>query len=283
MDLGVRDYNGYAWTVEVKGRVRCSGAEAANMGITLEMIEQYTQFGGSAVVVEPPPNVFHTGTVFLPPGKYRVTFGVAVCRSTQDMPDGHEGDHGDAGTNPLRTTLTLPDCRRQTRRPVTPAMRSPLVPLVGTDGDRRAACPGRMCDVLASGSRSRPLIPVGGGTGVPAPCPTIAVSGSNVPIEIVCGPGALAARLSPLVPVRGACAGRVDLVGTSAGVAHASASRVVGTKRFRLRGGSVRAVRVPLKPAARRMLKLTRVLRVRAVVKSNGKRKKSKPFTIIKR
>jgi hypothetical protein len=31
------------------------------------------------------------------------------------------------------------------------------------------------------------------------------------------------------------------------------------------------------------MLKLTRVLRVRAVVKSNGKRKKSKPFTIIKR
>lgn len=26
MDIGVRDYNGYAWTVEVKGRVRCSGA-----------------------------------------------------------------------------------------------------------------------------------------------------------------------------------------------------------------------------------------------------------------
>jgi hypothetical protein len=283
MDIGVRDYNGYSWTVEVKGRVRCAGAEEANLGITLEMIEQYTQFGGGAVIVEPPPNVFHTGTVFLPPGKYRVTFGVAVCRSTQDVPDGHEGDHGAAGENPLRTTLTLPDCRRQARTPVRPALRAPLVPLVGTETDRRAACPGRMCDVLASGSRARPLIPVGGGTGVPAPCPTIAVSGSDVPIEIVCGPGALAARRSPLVPVRGACAGRVDLVGSSAGVANASARRVVGTKRFRLSGGTVRAVRVPLKPAARRTLKLTRVMRLRAVVRTGGRLKKSRPFTVLKR
>jgi hypothetical protein len=147
----------------------------------------------------------------------------------------------------------------------------------------RAACPARMCDVLASGSRVSPLIPVGGGAGVPAPCPTISVSGSNVPLEIVCPPGALAARRAPLVPVRGPCVGRVDLVGTSAGVANASASRVVGTKRFRIRSGTVRAVRVPLKPAARRTLNLTRVMRMRAVVRTGGKVKKSKPFTVFKR
>jgi hypothetical protein len=288
MDVGIRDYNGFAWTVELKGRIRCSGADVTNMGITFEMIEQYTQIGGGAVVVEPPPNVFHTGTVFLPPGVYRVTFGVAVCRSTQDMPEGHQGDHGEGATEPLRTTLTLPDCRRRTRTPVTPgaAMRSPLVPVVGNGGntDMRAPCPARMCDAIASASRGWPLVPVGPGAGVPAPCSTIAVSRPNVPVEIVCGPGAMAARPAPLVPVRGGpCTGRLDLVGSSAGVANASASRVLGSKRFRIRRGTLRAVRVPLKPAARRTLNLTRVLRVRAVVRTKAGRRKSRPFTVIKR
>jgi hypothetical protein len=284
MDLGVRDFNGYVWTVEVKGRVNCSGAERTHMGITLEMMEQYTQVGGGAVVAAPAPNTWHTENVMLPPGVYRVRFGSAVCQSTQDTPEGHVGDHGEGAVSLPTATLKLPDCRRQTRRPVTPAMRAPLVPLVGDGTDMRMPCPARMCDVLASGSSRLPLVPVGGGTGMPTPCPTIAVSRANVPVEIVCGPGSMAARRSPIVPVgsRG-CAGRVDLVGLTAGVANASASRVIGTKRFRMRPGTVKSIGVRLKPTARRTLNLTRVLRMRAVVRSNGKVKKSKPFTVFKR
>jgi hypothetical protein len=284
MDIGVRDYNGFSWTVEVKARVRCTGAEVAHMGITFEMIEQFTQIGGAAVVREVPPNAFHTEEVFLPPGKYQVRFGVGICRSTQDMPEGHEGDHGEAQTNPPSTILTLPDCRRRARTPVTPALRAPLVPVVGDGTDMRAPCPARMCDTLASGSALMPLVPVGVGTGMPAPCPTIAVRRDNVPVEIVCGPGAMGARMAPLVPVseRG-CAGRVDLLGVSAGIAKASARRVAGSKRFKMRSGTTRAVRVRLKPAARRTLKLARVMRLRAVVRSNGKVKKSKPFLVLKR
>lgn len=280
MDVGIRDFNGYAWSVEVKARIDCTGADKTHMGITIEMLEQYTQPGGAAIVTEPPPNSWHTETVFLPPGRYQVRFGAAVCHSTAPMPDGHEGDHGDAATNPPSTTLTLPNCARRTRTPVTPSRFAPLVPVIGGPGEMRAPCPARMCDAIAS--RRVPLVPVRGGA-VPAPCPTISVSRPNVPVEIVCGPGAISSGPRPLLPVGSRCAGRVDLVATSAGVARASAARVLGSRRFKIRSGAIKSVRIPLKPAARTRLNLTRVLRMRAVVRSKGTRRKSKPFTVIKR
>ena len=57
----------------------------------------------------------------------------------------------------------------------------------------------------------------------------------------------------------------------------------VGARRFKIRRGTFRAVRVPLEPAALRTLKLTRVMRGRALVRSTAGRKKSKPFTVILR
>jgi hypothetical protein len=130
-----------------------------------------------------------------------------------------------------------------------------------------------------------PLLPVsGGGPATPAPCSTIELRGRSVPVEVVCGPGAVAARPSPLLPVRGApCRGSVELVSASAGVANVSASRVVGVKRFKIKRGRHLAVQVPLRPAARTLLSTTRVLRARAIVRSKAGRRKSKPFTILSR
>jgi hypothetical protein len=280
VDLGILDYNGFAWNVEVRARINCTGAELTHMGVTLEQLTSYTgNPGGAALIAEPPPNTVHRMTAMLPPGLYQLRFGAAVCRSTQDMPDGHEGDHGDAIANPPTALVNLPDCRPRA------SLRAPLVPVVGDESEMRAQCPARLCDVWSARVSTRtPLVPVQAGPPVPAPCPTISVRSANVPIDVVCGPGAIAARANPLVPVTGGpCRGAVELVSASAGVANASASRVIGRKRFKIRRGSFKSVRVPLEPRAWRALKLTRVLRARAVVKSAGKRRKSKPFTVIKR
>lgn len=279
IDVGIADYDGFLWTVELKTRVTCSGADETYIGITFRQIRSYGQVGGMAIVATPPPNVYERRKVPLPSGRYEVRFDAAACHSTAPMGEGHEGEHGDTATNPPAAKLNLPDCRPRA------TVLAPLVPVVGGPTDMRAQCPARLCDAIGSAARVSPLVPVrSGGPPVPAPCPTVAANGPNVPVEVVCGPGSIAARARPLVPVRGSpCRGTVSLVSVSAGAATASAGQVVGAKRFRIRRGRVLAVKVPLRSAARQRLALTRVLRVRAVVRSKAGRRKSRPFTVVKR
>jgi hypothetical protein len=279
MDVGVLDYNGTVWTIELKGRINCSGANATYMGITVEMITQRTFRGGAALVAQPPPNEWQVTTAMVPPGLYQVRFGTAICQDTGPVPEGHTGDHGDAVTQPPTALLNLPDCERRAGA----ALRSPLIPLHGEESDMRAPCPARPCDVLGSASSLLPLIPVSaGGPPVPVPCRTITVRQPNVPLDVVCGPGAVASRPQPVIPVRRAtCRGAVELVSASPGVAGAAASRVLGAKRFGMRRGTLKSVSVPLNARGRSLLRQTRVLRVRALVRSNQGRKKSRPFTVI--
>jgi hypothetical protein len=279
VDVGVLDYNGTVWTIELKGRINCSGANETYMGITVEMITQRTFRGGAGLVAQPPPNEWHVGTSMLPPGLYQVRFGTAICRDSGPIPDGHTGDHEEGQTQPPAALLNLPDCERRAGA----ALRSPLIPLQGDESDMRAPCPARPCDVLGSASSLLPLIPISaGGPPVPVPCQTITVRQPNVPLDVVCGPGAVASRPRPVIPVsRASCRGTVQLVSVSAGTANAAASRVLGAKRFRMRRGTLKSVGVPLNARGRTLLRQTRVLRVRALVRSNQGRKKSRPFTVI--
>jgi hypothetical protein len=279
MDVGIMDYDGFTWTVRLKARVSCSGADRSHVMVTFEQLRTYTRFGGAAVVTSPPANTYEARDVMLPPGLYRVRFASAACESTEPMPDGHEGNHGAAMADPAETRLNLPDCRPRATR------FAPLVPVVGRETNMRAQCPARLCDALGSAARVDPLLPVTGGPPVPAPCPTVSVNrAGDVPVDVVCGPGVVSARHAPLVPVRGRpCRGRVELVGVSAGVANSAATRVVGAKRFKIRRGTFKPVRIPLARAALARLRITRVMTVRAVVRAGSSRRKSKPFTVIKR
>jgi hypothetical protein len=282
-ELGVLDLQGFTWTVEVKARVLCSGAEKSNIDITFAQVRQYRRMpGGAAVVLAPPANAYATQKVFLPPGQYEVSAPAVACNSEQPEPEGHTGDHGAGAQAVPIGRLDLPPCRR----PVTAggARFAPVVPVVREGTKQQAICPARPCEGAVVGSRVVPLVPVLGGRAVPAPCPTVEVQRRGVPLDVVCGPGAIASVVAPLLPVPGRpCRGVVELVSSSAGVAEASASRVIGRKRFNVRPGRHVAVKVPLHPGARTLLSRTRVLRMRAVVRSKGTRRKSKPFTVVKR
>jgi len=280
MDVAIADYDGFTWTVRLKARASCSGADRSYISVLFEQLRSHSgQQGGAAVVTSPPANTYEVRDVILPPGLYRVRFAAAACESTEPMPEGHEGSHGAAMADAAETTLNLPDCRPRATR------FAPLVPVVGRETNMRAQCPARLCDALGSAARVDPLLPVRGGPPVPAPCPTVSAGRANtVPVDVVCGPGAIAARGDPLVPVRGRpCRGTIELVSSSAGVAASAASRVVGKQRFKIRRGTFRSVRISLSSAAAARLRLTRVMRVRAVVRAGGARRKSKPFTVIKR
>jgi hypothetical protein len=102
VEVGVADHQGFTWTVEAKARVRCSGAEQTDIGITFTQLRDYGQPGGNAIYLSPPPNTYVKRNVVLAPGLYELAAPAVACRSNQPEPDGRP-----AVRTRLRTTRVL--------------------------------------------------------------------------------------------------------------------------------------------------------------------------------
>jgi hypothetical protein len=110
-EFGVIDHQGFTWTLELKARARCSGAEESDIGITFVQLRDYGQPGGNATYLNPPPNTYVKRNVVLPAGLYEVTVPAVACRSDQPEPDGHSGDHGQGAEGGVIGRIDLPRCR----------------------------------------------------------------------------------------------------------------------------------------------------------------------------
>jgi hypothetical protein len=289
--VGVSDHDGLIWSVQVTGIATCSGADKSLVATTFRQIRSYGMPGAGVALVEPPPNAEQTTVIRMPPGTYEMQIIQATCHSTAPTDEGDHQHTADLENIPVGR-IDLPVCRRL---PTPPTARSaiagtyPLLPIVEAGTDKQAICPTRPCDVLAGQGRVRaaqsyPLIPVeGNGEIQPAPCPTITAKKNVLPLEVICGPGAVASSVHPILPIPGRpCAGRVIINRAAGGpTARAAARRTLGTARFRIKRGSHKAVRVIINPLGRRLLRRSPVLYAKATVVMDGKRKTSKRFMIV--
>lgn len=288
--VGVSDHDGVIWTVQVTGSVMCSGADKSLVATTFRQIRDYGMPGAGVAMVEPPPNQEQTGVIRLPPGTYEIQMIQATCHSTADSSqEGHEGEHTADLENIPVGRIDLPNCRRPGTARAANLAGFPLLPIVESGTDKQAICPTRPCDVLANQGGARgaalyPLIPVeGNGEIEPAPCPTVGIKKNILPMKVICGPGAVASSVYPLVPIVGSpCAGRVIINRAGGGgTARAAGRRTLGSARFRIKRGSSKTVRVRISRSGRRLLRRTTVLYAKATVVMNGKRETSKRFMVV--
>lgn len=287
--VGVSDHDGLIWSVQVTGSAECSGANKSFIATTFRQVQDYGLPGAGVAILESAAGAEQTTVIRMPPGTYEISITQATCFDDRTYEDGHEGQHNAVLENIPVGRIDLPRCRRLPPTARAAGLGYPLLPIVEVGTDKQAICPTRPCDVLANQGRVRaaasyPLIPVEvPGEVQPAPCPTITAQRNVLPLEVVCGPGAVASSVHPLIPITGApCAGRVIINRSSQGpTARAAARRTLGTARFRVKRGSHKAVRVRINRAGRRLLRGSGVLYAKATVVMDGKRRTSKRFMIV--